>query len=149
MVSHRFRTHGLSRQHPKEFTAWKAMRARVRADEGHPYYPRYKGRGIVLDKRWDSFENFYADMGDKPSALHSLDRIDNDGPYGPENCRWTTRTRQNRNKRRTIYLTLNGRTQTMSDWADEMQVGYQALYSRYRRGWPDAAILDTSSLASA
>jgi hypothetical protein len=73
------------------------MWARCRR-ETHPEYPNYGGRGIVVCDRWRSFEDFYADMGDRPTNKHSLDRINNDLGYSPENCRWTTRDVQNNNR---------------------------------------------------
>jgi hypothetical protein len=108
-------------------------------------FERYGGRGITVCDRWrDSFDDFFADMGMFPSRDHSIERIDNLGAYEPSNCRWATRTEQGANKRNNVRLTLNGRTQLISEWAREL--GIQRLTIRRRindLGWTPERALTT------
>lgn len=96
----------------------------------------YGGRGIYVDSRWESFENFLLDMGPRPSNKHSLDRIYNDGPYSRENCRWATDVEQKRNTSGNHLLTYNNETMTVVEWAERMGVPQSTLYKRLRIGWP-------------
>lgn len=107
---------------------WIQMRDRCRRQE-HPAYARYGGRGITVCERWQSFENFLADMGERPAG-HSLDRIDNDKGYSPENCRWATRTEQNRNKTGTRLLTFMNKTMTVTEWESETGIPRGTIYVR-------------------
>ncbi len=98
-------------------------------------YPRYGGRGIEVCKRWQTFENFLADMGPRPSADHSIDRIENDGNYEPGNCRWATDAEQNQNTRSNRLLTYAGRTQPLSVWAREFGIRRETVRERLKAGW--------------
>lgn len=90
----------------------------------------------MCDRWLNSFENFYADMGTRPSPQHSIERIDNDGPYSPENCKWADRFEQANNKRNNHLITYNGVTQTLSDWARELGLPYSRLKRRLQSGMP-------------
>lgn len=111
-----------------------------------PNYHRYGGRGISVCGRWlVSFENFIADMGEKPDGM-SIDRIDNDGHYEPGNCRWATPKQQDRNKSTNAVLTHNGESRCVTEWAEVLNVSARALKHRMDRGWPVERILDVSGL---
>jgi hypothetical protein len=98
--------HGLSAT--KLHAIWRQMRSRCR-DVNHPRFTAWGGRGITVDPRWDSFPAFLADMGERPSAQHSIDRIDNDLGYSAANCRWATAVEQAANKRRPETSACAGR----------------------------------------
>lgn len=89
--------HTSGRSKSPTYNSWTAMLDRC-TRESHPYYSYYGGRGIQVCARWMKFENFLADMGERPESL-TLDRIDPDGNYMPENCRWATRKQQRANQR--------------------------------------------------
>lgn len=135
------RTHGLSET--KEFKIWLGMIQRC-CNKNHPAFDRYGGRGIKVSRCWrNSFAHFLADMGNCPSEEHSIERVDNDGNYESANCRWATRAEQSRNKKNNVWLTLNGRTQIVEDWAQELGFNPQALRDRMKKGWSDEAVLTT------
>lgn len=92
----------------KEYRVWASMLQRCR-NKRNVRYANYGGRGITICKRWESFINFYKDMGPRPNKDLSLDRINNDGNYEKNNCRWATRTEQQRNRRKPIKIIINGK----------------------------------------
>lgn len=95
-VGDRSRTHGQSGT--PEYLAWHGMHARCEKPE-HGQWKYYGGRGIAVCERWSDFRAFLADVGRRPSSLHSIDRVDNSGDYAPENCRWATKAQQMANRR--------------------------------------------------
>lgn len=116
------------------FRRWHSMISRC-TYKSHNAYPGYGGRGITVCERWQKFENFYADMGDAPTPQHSLDRIDNDGPYSPENCRWATREEQSNNTRANHYITLDEERLTVMQAARRSGIKFHTLERRLRLGW--------------
>lgn len=124
-------THGLSKS--KVYKAWCAMRERC-------YNPRcgsykdYGGRGIGVCERWVKFENFFADMGHPPDGT-SIERRDNRKGYEPSNCFWATRKMQQNNTRRNKILVYNGRSMTLTQWAEEIGLLRDTLRDRLRNGW--------------
>lgn len=111
--------HGMART--KIYAIWSDMVGRCRRPSHHAY-GRYGGRGITVDASWLKFETFFADMGERPEG-RSLDRIDNNGPYSKENCRWATVAQQNINTRTSTNITLEGVTFGVSTWASLLRVG--------------------------
>lgn len=131
-------THG--KTHSPEYLAWDNMIGRCHRKSVRAYY-RYGGRGIVVCDSWrQSFEAFYAYIGDRPSNKHSLDRIDNDGNYEPGNVRWATRSVQDRNKSSNVQLEFNGKTMVASDWAEELGIKPHTLTNRIKSGMPKEKI---------
>jgi hypothetical protein len=112
------------------------MRSRC-SDKKNAKYPNYGGRGIKVCERWaNSFSNFYEDVGPSPSARHSIDRIDVNGDYCPENCRWATPAQQADNKTNTIRLTCDGVARTATEWARIFGVSRMTIIARIKKyGW--------------
>jgi hypothetical protein len=108
------------------------MKARCRQGwrKGAKYYI---GRGISYDPYWEKFENFLADMGERPAECSSLDRKDNDKGYSKENCRWATVIEQARNRRNSKFHTQDGRTLPVAEWAKERGISYMAARMRIIR----------------
>ena len=127
-------SHGMSNS--KEYRIWKAIKERCYYEK-HKAYGDYGGRGITVSDDWiNSFENFYRDMGPRPSDDHSIERRDGDKNYSKNNCYWATRTEQNNNTRRNIFFTRNGVSKTLAAWCKELNLSYNKIYMRMNAyGW--------------
>lgn len=132
--------HGLHR-HPL-YRSWSRMKERCYYEK-HPYFGRYGGRGIKVCDRWLTFEPFYADNIGRWAPGLTLDRIDNDGGYSPENTRWVPRAAQARNKHNTHLMTLGEETAPLTVWAERLGLSRNVLYLRRRLGWSDEKALTT------
>lgn len=125
-------THGKTGS--KVYTAWKAMKYRCTNTNAHEYH-NYGGRGITVCDSWlESFENFYADMGDPAKGL-TLERVDNDKGYSKENCIWDTYEAQENNKSTTLLLTAFGKTQSLTQWSKEYNLPFSTLKNRLYRAY--------------
>jgi hypothetical protein len=123
----------LHKKHRAEYISWSSMKTRCSNPEFKDWN-LYGGRGIAVCERWLTFPNFLADMGLRPSARHSIDRIDSDGNYEPGNCRWATAKEQANNwATRNRRYTLNGKTLTAAEWSDQIGITSSSLRERIER----------------
>lgn len=118
----------------REYRIWEGMRQRCTNPKATAY-DRYGGRGITVCGRWNDFAAFLEDMGHCPSDRHSLDRIDNDGPYAPDNCRWVLHKQQCRNTARNRWVTVGGERLLISEAIKRSPVSPQTAYRRINSGW--------------
>ena len=118
-----------------EYLSWRGMRARCN-NKKNPNYRKYGERGIKVCDRWqNSFINFLNDMGMRPSRLHSIERIDNDGNYELSNCRWATPTEQANNRRSNRFLEFDGQRLTLAQWSARSGIEITTLHQRISSGW--------------
>lgn len=129
--------HGDARKNSEspEYITWLAMRSRCGNPKNKSYF-RYGARGIRVCDLWEtSFEFFLADMGRRPTPLHSLERNENDGNYEPGNCRWVTKAEQARNRRSARFLTFRGETKAIWQWAEATGFSRATIEGRLKKGW--------------
>lgn len=121
--------HGM--RNTPEYKAWVGMRERCYKKD-RPNFHLYGGRGITVCDRWqENFENFFLDMGLKPSPAHSLDRFpDKDGNYEPSNCRWATPHEQTRNQRTNRWIEWGGEKLILQDWANKLGISGSGIHKR-------------------
>lgn len=124
------KTHG--KTNTKEYRCWGAMLSRC-TNPKNKYYYNYGGRGIKIE--WKCFEDFLRDMGEKPSDKHSIDRINVNGNYSKENCRWATKEEQDNNKRNNHFIFFAGLNLTVRQWSRKLGVEEGLIHGRLKRGW--------------
>ena len=120
--------HGKSKS--PEYISWADIKSRCynKKDKG---FENYGDRGIVMCDEWlNSFSQFYADMGNRPSKKHTIDRINNNGNYDSKNCKWSTKKEQARNRRTSKLFTINGETKSLAEWAEISGINYQTIFQR-------------------
>lgn len=134
--------HGQSRRKTKrspEYNTWRQMKHRCKNQSKD--FHRYGGRGIIVCDRWvNSFENFFADIGKRPSSNHSIERKNNDLGYSPDNCCWATGVEQTRNrggKRTNRMVTFNGMTMCVADASAFTGLPINTIHNRLNRGLSD------------
>ncbi len=122
-------THNMSRS--PEFNSWVLMHRRCRNDkDNNPDFDNYAGRGITVDPSWYTFEQFYKDMGDKPGRGYSIERINNEGGYTPENCKWATQKEQCNNTRNTRKFCIKGEVLSQQNLAKKFGINVHTLKSK-------------------
>jgi hypothetical protein len=127
------KTHGKT-DHPL-YSVWVGMNRRCR-DPKHDSYKNYGARGIYVDDKWrDSFAQFLADVGERPSPRHSLERVDFNGPYCPSNVKWATSKEQQRNRRCNRVLPVDGEALCLAEWAERVGINANTLAARIDAGW--------------
>lgn len=135
LIIKRATKHGLHKT--KVYKTWIGIKNRCYNKNYSKFY-LYGERGIKVCDRWlekNGFINFFQDMGHPPSPNHSIDRINNNGNYEPNNCRWATIHEQNRNTRFNINITQNGETHCVSEWARILNMKKSTIYNRLFSGW--------------
>ena len=139
-------THGFTckenRRESREYWVWNMIVQRCK-NPNVKNWNDYGGRGITVCERWLKFDNFYDDMGPRPSSKHSIERIDNNGPYDPGNCTWALRSDQAKNKRNNRLIEANGERLHLAEWARRLGADHSTIIGRIARGWPESKAVTT------
>lgn len=131
-------THNKSRT--LEYRLYKGVKDRCQ-NPNNNHYANYGGKGVEV--RFNSFEEFYAELGDRPSKKHSIDRIDVDGHYEKGNLRWATSKEQQRNRGNNKWVTYRGMVKCLSEWCEKLDLVYGKIYGRLKRGWTTERAFET------
>ena len=133
--------HGRGKSTDPTYRIWQKIKERCHGEKGHP---RYSGRGIKMCDRWrNDFAAFLADMGERPSPKHSIERTDNDGDYEPGNCKWATQREQMANVSYNRNITVGGETLHLTEWARRLGISASTVFYRLQRGWTEEEAVTT------
>ena len=133
--------HGM--RYTKIYRVWAGIISRTNY-KGDTNFVRYGARGIKVCDRWKIFVNFFEDMGSSYKEGLQIDRIDNNGHYSPENCRWITRKENSNNKRNSHFIEYQGKKLTMKQWSEKLKINYDTLRFRLNNyGWSIERALTT------
>lgn len=134
LLIERTQTHGMTKT--PTHRVWMLMRQRCN-DTNFPGYAKYGAKGVKVCKRWDSFESFLADVGERPSLKHSIERKNPRGDYEPSNCVWATMKEQQNNRTNNRRITFRGETLTLQQWSERLGTSHKTIAHRLERlGWP-------------
>ena len=125
----------------REYSTWSSMKSRCN-NKKHTEYHNYGGRGIKICKRWNKFENFFEDMGNRPKN-RSIDRKNNEGDYYKENCRWSTRVEQANNRRTNRFLIYEGERLNFVQWQEKLKLKTGTIGDRINAGWSTERTIET------
>lgn len=125
--------HAITGKMTTEYRVWRSMRNRCQ-NPANQKFKDYGGRGVSVCERWHDFRNFLADMGKRPEGTE-IDRIDNNGNYEPGNCRWTTKSSNNRNRRNNLIIEFMGEKKCLAEWAEILGISWHTLFHRMKAGW--------------
>jgi hypothetical protein len=128
----RRKIHGKSET--REYRIWVNMKARC-DNKKDMHYKNYGGRGITYDSKWATFGGFWNDMRDGYISNLTIDRVNNDGNYCKENCKWSTRGEQNTNQRQNVFIKYNNTVDTVTGWARRLGISRATLDYRIKHGW--------------
>ncbi len=135
--------HGMSLT--STYTSWAAMKKRCSNPKNRDY-KYYGGKGIKVCERWQNFNNFWSDMGTKPSPKHTIERKERDKDYSPDNCIWITQVEQVQNSSHNNYITFDGKTMTLTKWAEFLGMKRTTLSGRIVvKRWPLDRALTTKT----
>ncbi len=140
LLSQRSTVHGM--RNSMEYRPWANMKSRCLNPKAS-HYKYYGGRGIKVCERWKKFQNFFIDMGPRPSNRHSIERLDCNGNYEPGNCCWATIKEQRNNTRASRFLVMKGETKTLSQWSELYNLISETVRYRLSKGWTVEQALET------